>query len=225
VAGDTSYDAANPVGVGDYYVAIGDGLTLGFGDDDPTDDNSQDGRTRLGGYTSILADALTSSRGYPVTVVNEAVGGTASADAAASIQALLEKHPEAQVFLTFWGHNDALQLVPSGLGLQPGQAGYTGSFKANMQSIINALNAAGKSLVIAKAPPVLPLNSDYHARVQEYNMVVEELAADPGNGLIPPPDFHTYFETRTTTHYAGNEILNGLGYRDMAQLWFEALTQ
>ena len=88
-----AYDQAADVAIGDSYVAIGDGMTYGYADDRPEDDNSQDERTMLGGYTSILADALTVAKGYPVAVANAAVGGTASGDGAASISPFLERIP------------------------------------------------------------------------------------------------------------------------------------
>ena len=76
------------VGIGDYYVAMGDGITIGFGDDRPNDDNSADGRSGLLGFTGILADALTAARGYPVTVVNEGVSGAATSNGAAIIDTI-----------------------------------------------------------------------------------------------------------------------------------------
>ena len=66
IVGHTTYDRSAPVGIGDTYVALGDGITYGLGDDVGTDDNSADGRNLLGGFESILADALTAARGYPV---------------------------------------------------------------------------------------------------------------------------------------------------------------
>jgi hypothetical protein len=55
-----------------YYVAIGDSITFGEGDDDPSDDISQDGRNSGGGYEPILNDRLTDmTGGVPHTIVNE----------------------------------------------------------------------------------------------------------------------------------------------------------
>ena len=63
IVGHTTYDRSTPVGIGDTYVAMGDGITFGLGDDIPTDDNSADRRNLLGGYTSVLADGLTAAKG------------------------------------------------------------------------------------------------------------------------------------------------------------------
>jgi hypothetical protein len=53
--------------------------------------------------------------------------------------------------------------VPSGLGLSPADGGYPGSFKDNMQQIIDAINAAGKEVCIAKPPITLGRRPQYHA--------------------------------------------------------------
>jgi lysophospholipase L1-like esterase len=219
-----AYDLAENVGIGESYVAIGDGITYGYGDDRPEDDNSEDGRTMLGGYTSILADALTAAKGYPVAVANAGVGGTASGDGAASIGSVLGAYPSAQRVLVMYGHNDAIRNVSSGLGLGPQHPGYAGSFKHNIQRIIDAVRAAGKAPILAKAPGVLPLNTGDDVKVQEYNQVIEELAADPANGIpVQPPDFRTHFETRTNEYANSGVEMNGLGYQSMAQVWLQHL--
>ena len=40
---------------------------------------------------------------------------------------------------------------------------------------------------------------------------------------VVPPDFHTYFKTRTATHYSNAVEPNGLGYQSMAELWLQAI--
>jgi lysophospholipase L1-like esterase len=218
-------DVATQVGVGSYFVAIGDGMTEGFGDNDPSDDNSADGRNMLGGFTPILADSLSAARGYPVTVVNEGVSGAASSVGVATIQSLLQKHPNAQYFMIMYGHNDFRDNVPSGRGLMPGQAGYAGSFKDRIQQIINAINAAGKTALLAKAPAILPLSGAANAAVQDYNIVMDELAATVTNNIpLAPPDFYSYFAAHTN-EYADSVVMNGLGYRSMARIWFQSLNQ
>jgi PKD repeat protein/lysophospholipase L1-like esterase len=224
VAGDVSEDRASPVGIGDTYVAIGDGMTLGFGDDDPSDDLSQDGRTTHGeGYPGILADLLTAAKGYPVSIANEGLSGGASADGLAAIPFLLDKYPNAQRFLVMYGHNEFARNVPTGLGLHSGDPGYDGSYKDHLQRIIDAVRAAGRGVVLAKAPPVLPVNGTTDLAIQQYNLVVDELAADPANGItVAPPDFHAFFAAHPEL-YSDTILMNGSGYRSMAQLWLAAL--
>lgn len=222
VAGVATYDRAVRVGYGDYYVATGDGMTIGFGDDKPDDDNSQDGRSVLGGYASVLADGLTAARGYPVKVAVDAISGGASADGAATIGSVLARHPAAQYVMVLWGHNDAEDLVPSGLGLMPPNPGYAGSFKANIQAIITAVQAAGKTPLLAKSPPILPINGEWDLRIQQYNQVLDELAAQ--NALpVPPADFYSHFANLTATHYQDAILLNGVGYEAMGQVWVQVL--
>ena len=245
----THYQVWN-VGIGDYYVAMGDSITEGYGDDNVSDDISNDERNSGGGYEPILNNLLTAVLGYPHTIINEGVGGTVSFDGASSIQAILEKHPDAQRFLVQYGTNDARPWlpVPSGLGLEPGDDGYPGSFKDNMQQIINAVNADGRETCLAKAPIALgdcndpsvcvpypdPDTGPRSILIKEYNEVVDELASDPSNQIdIIPPDFYAYFNYYDPTtgsyryeiEYFDNLHPNGVGYRSMAEQWFESLTQ
>jgi lysophospholipase L1-like esterase len=222
VPGIAAHDQSIQVGIGDYYVAMGDSIIQGFGDNIPFDDVSQDGRNTGGGFTPILDDLLTTSKGIPHTVVNEGVGGAKSAGGASLISTLLASHPNAQQFLIIYGTNDAniILPVPSGLGLQPGDAGYPGSFKDNMQQIIDAINAAGKVAVLAKAPVALPVGGARDTLIQEYNLVIDELVAIPANNILTtPPDFHTYFETAFPTEYFDDIHPNGSGYQSMAGLY------
>ena len=146
-----------------------------------------------------------------------------------------------------YGTNDArlIMPVPSGLGLGPVDIGYPGSFKANMQQIINAIRDAGKEVCLAKIPialgssnsgeqyldPIVALKNIY---IQEFNDVIDELVADSLNNIVvPAPDFFSYFsfydETsnlfRYEEEYSTNYHPNGIGYYSMANLWFDALTQ
>jgi lysophospholipase L1-like esterase len=216
VDGDATYDRSMPVAIrGDAYVALGDGITFGYGDDIPTDDNSADGRNLLGGYTPILADRLTTARGVPVGVRNAGVAGATSADGASTFT-LFED------LLVMYGHGDAIAGTPSGLGLTPQSPGYAGSFKDHLQQIISRSRNFARNALLAKAPPLLPLNGPEDLLVQEYNMVVDELVA--ANAIpVAAPDFYTYFKTRTATHYSSAIELNGLGYQAMAELWLQAI--
>jgi lysophospholipase L1-like esterase len=224
VPGAATHDQAIQVGIGDYDAAMGDSITTGVRDDVPSDDNSQDGRNTGGGYTPILNDLLTGATGRPHTVVDEGVPGAISADGLSLIPTLLQKHPNAQRFLIMYGTNDTGIPVPSGLGLQPGNPGYPGSFKDNMQRIIDAIKGAEKVAILAKAPVALPLNGQRDTIVQQYNLVIDELVT-ANNIPVTPPDFHAYFATHYTTEYGDELHPNGIGYQSMANLWFQALTQ
>ncbi len=231
------------------FVAIGDAITHGDFDDYPSDDTSQDGRNTGGGYEPVLNDLLTAfENGIPHNIINAGGGEPASADGLASIATTLAQYPEAQRYLIMYGTVDARPWahVPSGLGKNPGDTGYSGSYKANMQQIINAINNAGKEACLAKLPialgdgnasvPPYP-DPDTGARsvyIKEYNAVIDELVSDPLNNItVTPPDFYNYFKgvdpatgnPRYEDQYHDNIHPNGLGYRSMAELWFNALTQ
>jgi lysophospholipase L1-like esterase/predicted regulator of Ras-like GTPase activity (Roadblock/LC7/MglB family) len=249
VVGVYTQDQVIQVGIGNYYVAIGDSITFGEGDDDPFDDISQDGRNSGGGYEPILNDRLTDmTGGVPHTIVNQGIGGQTSAYGLSTISFFLEAHPESQRFLVQWGTNDARPdlPVPSGLGLSPADDGYPGSFKDNMQQIIDAINAAGKEVCIAKPPITLgngPNTTPYtdpdagvrSVLIKEYNEVIDELKNDLSNNIVvTPPDFYSLFNEdvinedategkRYDFEYTDNLHPNGDGYRSMADRWLESL--
>jgi lysophospholipase L1-like esterase len=229
------------------FVTIGDSITEGTGDDDTSDDTSQDGKNTGGGYQPILNDLLTAyENGIPHNIINEGVSGDTSADGLIIIQSTLSTYPEALRYLVMYGTNDARPWlpVPSGQGLNPGSPGYPGTYKDNMQRIIDAINSAGKEILIAKPPITLGDNvnstpypdPDTGARsvlIKEYNQVIDELVSDPLNNItVTPPDFYNYFKEidpataspRYEDQYADNLHPNGIGYQSMAQLWFEEIT-
>jgi lysophospholipase L1-like esterase len=145
------------------------------------------------------------------------------------------------------GTNDARPWlpVPSGLGLSPGDPGYPGTFKDNMQRIINLINGAGKEVCLAKPPITLGETAtstpypdpDSGARsmlIKEYNQVIDGLYNTSANGItVVPPDFYTLFSAydpgtgkyRYESEYSDNLHPNGLGYSSMVELWFQHLTQ
>lgn len=244
VTGGSTEDAVTPVGVGDSYVAIGDSVTFGIGDFEASDNTSNDGRDSSRGYPPILNNLLTDALGYPHTIVNAGVEGDNSAAGLLALPAVLAANPDAQRVLIKYGMNDArvgMLRVPSGLGLNPGDGGYPGTFKDNMQRIIDAINADGKEAVLAKvnialgdsadpntSPPYPdPNTGDRSLAIREFNMVIDELRAISANNInITPPDFYDLFLTdmRYDTEYTDNIHPNGTGYQSMAELWAQELT-
>jgi lysophospholipase L1-like esterase len=190
------------------YIAVGDSITEGVGDNIPSDGI---------GYEPILANLLAT------TVANEGVGGVKSAYGAANIFSTLSKYPSAKYFLVLYGTNDsdpAGPPVPSGLGLNPGNPGYDGSYKDNMQKIISAIKASGKLPYLAKVL-FIPSPASRDTTIQEYNAVIEELVV--ANGIsVTPPDFYTYFKDHQG-ELADGLHPDGVGYQSMANLWDIAL--
>lgn len=227
---------------GDYYVAVGDSITLGSHDDISSDDTSQDGRNTGWGFEPILNNLLTAWKGYPHTVVNKGVSGHTSADGVSSISSTLSNNPSAKYFLIMYGTNDATNPpIPSGRGLIPGDPGYSGSFKDNMQRIVSAVLTAGKVPYLAKVPyvdptnPLFPLGVSFSdAAIQSYNTVIDELRISNGISVVAP-DFYTWFQNHTG-QLADGIHPNGTGYQSMAgsgpdpnpnlnhYSWFYALT-
>jgi lysophospholipase L1-like esterase len=249
VSGTGTHDQVKEIGIGDYYVTMGDSVSWGYGDNFSPDDTSSDGRDTGGGYEPILNNQLTSFKGYPQHVANEAVPGTTSAEGLEALPSILQKEPGSQTFLVMFGMNDARPWlpVPSGQGLNPGDSGYAGSYKDNMQQIINQLKAAGKQIALGKTNVALadcsdniPTDSGYcppypnlntgarNVLIQQYNTVVGELISITANGItVMPPDFYATFTNSNLyqTQYFDNIHPNGAGYQTMANLWFQALTQ
>ena len=104
VGGSGSSDQASPVGIGDYYVSVGDSITFGLGDDIIYDNISLDGRNTQGGYEPVLNDLLTNSvKAYPHTVINKGIAGDNSIDGRALISSILTAHPESGILpCTIW---------------------------------------------------------------------------------------------------------------------------
>ena len=203
------------------YVAIGDSITMGDSDDYTPDDTSLDGRNTGGGYEPILNNLLTSATGIQHSIINEGVGGNNSSDGLVLLPAVLATHPKATYYLIEFGTVDAHPsgTTPSGLGLSPGNPGYNGSYKDNMQRMISAVKAAGKIPFLAKVP--YSLDSARIPAILEYNQVIDELVA--ANGItVTPPDFYSWFQARPE-QLADLLHPNGIGYQSMANLWRNAL--
>jgi lysophospholipase L1-like esterase len=193
----------------DYYVAIGDSITAGTGDN-----ISSDGI----GFEPVLQNLLSTARGYPISIVNAGVGGVDSAYGEANISTTLLAYPNAKYYLILYGTNDANPFVntPSGLGQNPAPAG---SFKYNLQQMINRIKTAGKVPYLAKVP--YTLDTARIANILLYNQVIDELVA--ANGIsVPPPDFYGWFLTHQG-EFADALHPNGVGYQSMANLWLGAL--
>lgn len=203
-------------------VAFGDSITSG--EDDPG-----------GGYCPRLSELLIAATGDPHRIINRGVAGETSAQGLQRLPAIITSYPEASCYLVLFGMNDARPLakVPSGLGQEPAPKD---SYKANIQKMIELVNAAGKEVVLAKIPIALGdqkdsdpyTDPDRGARsknIKEYNQVIDELVADPNhNIMITPPDLYKYFQAHHKDEYFDNVHPNAKGYGSLALLWFDALT-
>ena len=220
-------DELPQVGVnGIHLVGLGDSITSGSKDDIPSDDISSDGRNTGGGYQSVLNDLLTADNPKPVTVLNEGNPGETSAEGADRVVAVIERTPEAQGYLVLYGANDARSslILPSGLGLDPGDPGYAGSFKDNLEQIMSAILAAvNKQVFPGKTLPKLP-DDARNVAIQEFNQVVDELVTEKGIAGYTAPDFFAYFMSNPSEMTLDGIHPNGRGYQSMARGWCEALS-
>jgi lysophospholipase L1-like esterase len=247
LGGLNGHDSVVSVGIGEYYVAMGNSTTHGVGDDDISDDISEDQRNGGGGYPPVLNNLLTTQfSGVPHTVINEGVPGALSVDGAVIVNSLLQKHPLAQFFVVLYGINDsgAFPPVPSGLGLDSSHPNYPGTFKDNVQQIIDAVNLAGKKAILVKVSIVLgdevdstrypdPDTAQRNITIKEYNQVIDELAAaHPNNITVTPADLYAKFneiidvgtgQRRYELEYADNFHMNGEGYRTIAQMLLDVI--
>ena len=244
VSGTLTHDSAQRVGIGDYYVSMGDSITQGNssdGDNISSDDTSNDGRNTGGGYEPILNNLMTARKGYPQTVVNEGIGGTTSADGLSLLPTLLLKHPNAEMYLVDYGMNDARPWmpVPSGQGLNVGSPGYAGTYKDHMQQIINEVNGNGKRIALSKinvaladcndnvptdpgycSPYPNPTTGARSLLIEQYNTVIDELRGITSNNItVVPPDLWNWSLNNYSTQYWDWIHPNGLGYQSIAGLW------
>jgi lysophospholipase L1-like esterase len=194
---------------GEYYAAVGDSITRAGG-----------GK----GYAPMLSDLLKNSKGYPNTIANWGVDGATSAAGAKFISFTLSTAPWAKYFLVMYGTNDARMPRPaaSGKGKGPGDPGYRGSYKDNMQRIISAIRSAGKIPCLAKVPYTTMHSIDILS-IREYNVVIDELVA-ANNISVTPPDFYTYF-LKHLDELSDGMHPNKIEYESMANLWFSALVK
>ena len=231
--GPMQHDLKIQIGIGDYYVAVGDSITVGVGDDNASDNVSLDGRNLGGGYEPILNNALTQSKGYPQTVINEGFSGEDSMEGLVRLPRIINRNPQAKYFLIMYGTNDSSIFRESGLGFEPGDSGYAGSFKDNIQQMITMILGKRKVPYLAKAPIAYgssshgdpfgdPFSAAKNIRIQEYNQVIDNLIVKNGIRLVPP-DFYSHFENNPQ-EYSDNLHMNGTGYRSLAAIWLDALT-
>ncbi|MCC6301283.1 MAG: sulfatase-like hydrolase/transferase [Gammaproteobacteria bacterium] len=221
---------------GDNHVAFGDSITNGMDDSTASDGVSQHGWVIASqGYEAILTDLLNAQQPYHPSIVNNAgvPGDTSTMLLNDRLTSVLEGYPDSNKFIVTIGVNDAngTLFTPSGLGCGGSQC--NGTFKGNLQAIINQLSTAGKSVLVNLAPPRFgdPFQAPYtdpanHARnllIRDgYNAVI----ANELTGRQVGANLYNYFlgsENRFYL-YATNLHPNALGYEVMAHLIYNALT-
>jgi len=220
---------------GDNYLTIGDSITSGREDNYITDNTSEDGRNlSFQGFHALLNDLLTQSLSIPHIVVDEGVGAD-DTDGALNLRldSILARNPDSNRVLVLLGTNDADTSLPVPSGLGCNGTACNGTYKGNMQSIIDGINNAGKSAFIAQVPPSFgstsistpfpdPLNTTRNDIIQEYNEVIRNELNNRNLG----PDLFACFLGANNRYslFTDNFHPNGLGYAVISQLWHDVLT-
>lgn len=225
---------SQPVEKIDVIVAVGDSITVGFGDKDCVYKDAQ----QCSGWSGIgttpppppnrLESLLAGAPGYDAAlkIRERGVGGTTSAYGLSVIDGIISDYPAADMYLVMFGTNDA----------QPDPPPSKASFKYNMRIISEKINNAGMIPVLAKAPYAKGDESYRNVAIQLYNQAVQELYQENSYITISPPDFYTYFKNNQNqiwTYYmfndlAGTNVTDNLhptsaGYDAMANIWFNRL--
>jgi lysophospholipase L1-like esterase len=243
----------------DYFITIGDSITLGVDDNYSADNRSLNKRVlALQGYQANLVDLLTAKFVYlinrmrasprrslvdlltarfsSIVIFNEGIGGDKSFDTLTyRLNSILERHRGSNKALILLGTNDShgTMPIPSGLGCVG--TGCDGTFKQNVQALVDRLIAAGKTrLMVAKVPPAFgsrsdsrpfadPLSTSRNQLIQQYNAVIASELTHIEQG----PDFFSFFLSPAVNRFslfADNLHPNALGTAIMARLWYNALT-
>ncbi len=215
--------------VGKIFVAIGDSLTNGTGDNLTNDDKSSDGRNVSRGFTPILNDDLASCLLQPIIVFNEGIGGSKSFEGDDRLNSTIDRYPKADYWLILFGTNDALTTLftPSGdtcseSDFIAGNSQCRGTYKEYLRSMILTLKSGGRIPLLAKVPFVSNATTDEDARIRSYNTVIDQLVQEH-NIAVVPPDLYTYFRNNPSK-LADHIHPTGQGYISMATLWYQALT-
>jgi lysophospholipase L1-like esterase len=154
---------------------------------------------------------LTSTKGYPQIVFNEAIGGDKSADALnMRIDSILERHPNANIVVILLGTNDANASVS------------ISQYTNNMQTLINVVLTDGKQVWVARVLPIFNTdgtpNTTRNNLIQSYNQAIDGSASTPLIGHTLGPDFFNFFLTRAALM---DDTLhpNEDGHEAIAYLW------
>ncbi|QKT02468.1 hypothetical protein HUS23_00790 [Ectothiorhodospiraceae bacterium 2226] len=205
---------------GKTWLAVGDSIHNGHGDNFPADNRTSEGRmigTR--GMGAVLAEAL-SVRGLPTVVMNEAVPGDESDHTAKRIHHYVERHAAADAILLLVGTNDA------GAATEGRTASH---YRIRIRRIVDTvLSMSGPPILAARVPPRFgdraetvpysdPHNHPRNVSTREYNAVLDQ------EGLPGPDLYHFFIQGGRVSLYADNTHPNSLGHRILAALWQRAL--
>jgi lysophospholipase L1-like esterase len=93
-------------------------------------------------------------------------------------------------------------------------------YQEGMQSLIDRIKASGHTPIIAKIPYNFSTKGYPVAVIQKYNAAIDEL--NSRNGLMPGPDFFTYFQSHPEMFRDGVHP-NREGAAAYCKLWAQAV--
>jgi lysophospholipase L1-like esterase len=126
---------------------------------------------------SFAAGINAASPAFYPAMINGGIGGETTDGALARVDASLANNPLYRFFVLGYGTNDAAnEQVP------------VVDFKANMQTLIDRVRAAGREPILPYIPPAA---DGAHASIPAYNIAIGELTAE--NGLLPGADLYAFF--------------------------------
>jgi lysophospholipase L1-like esterase len=191
------------------YLAFGDSITFGFGDDSTRPRSEQ-------GYPGRL-DNLLIARGIAgATVINAGLGNEATTEAVTRIDQVLRTNP-ADVLLLMEGTNDINAQVS------------VETITFNLQRIANKAETRGLRVVHAPILPRLPgagRDSDNQIAAQLAGSL-RNLAWDEQRDLADPFEVFFWLTPNFTSLYVGGDDKlhpNAAGYDKLAEVWADQLT-
>lgn len=128
---------------------------------------------------SFATGISTAVPGYFPAMINGGIGGETTTGALARVAEVLTLNPDYRFFILGYGTNDAAG------GQIP-----VATFKANLQTLIDQIEAAGREVLI---PHIPPSTDGQHAAIPDYNAAIDELVTE--NGLVAGADLYGYFTT------------------------------
>ncbi len=217
---------SQPVPKIDVVVAIGDSITVGFGDlpscqPNPPGTPLEQIDKACNGYTVPLTGRLSGANGYASTVYvrERGTSGVTSGYGVNHIQQILGDHPAADQYLVMYGTNDANLSTPT----------TKSQYRSNIQTIIQAIKGKNMQPVLAYIPFGKNQPAVFDDVIRIYNGEIWSLASNMRQG----PALYAHFRDHQNQLNTNNVITgapDGLhpthtGYSEMARLWAAALIQ
>lgn len=159
-----------------------------------------------GHQPSFAADINGSFPSHFPAMIDGGVYGDLSADGVRRIDSWLAMNPDSLYWAIGYGTNDSGRNVSRDV------------FKANMQTLISHVTAAGRVPILARIPR--PTITGYDS-IPDLNQTIDELVSS--NGLTPGPDFYAWFANHPDQIGPDGIHPNNAGAVSMNRLWAEAV--